>query len=72
MAIASNTGPYTLPPLAFDYDALEPVMDVATMRINHGKHHQAYVNSVNAALAEYATGSTLLIDGGEAASGGLA
>ena len=46
-------GPYILPPLRFAYDALEPVIDEATMRLHHGKHHQAYVDAVNAALARH-------------------
>ncbi|MGZ4393236.1 MAG: superoxide dismutase [Gaiellaceae bacterium] len=42
--------PYELPPLPYDYDALAPTIDEQTMRIHHGKHHQAYVTNVNAAL----------------------
>ncbi|HYG57675.1 MAG TPA: superoxide dismutase [Symbiobacteriaceae bacterium] len=41
---------YQLPPLPYDYTALEPHIDEQTMRIHHGKHHAAYVNNVNAAL----------------------
>lgn len=41
---------HTLPPLPYDYTALEPHIDEQTMRIHHGKHHQAYVNNLNAAL----------------------
>ena len=41
---------YTLPPLPYAYDALEPHFDALTMEIHHGKHHQAYVNNANAAL----------------------
>lgn len=41
---------YTLPPLPFDYNALEPHIDETTMRIHHGKHHQTYVTNLNAAL----------------------
>jgi superoxide dismutase, Fe-Mn family len=41
---------YTLPELGFAFDALEPHIDAKTMEIHHGKHHQAYVNNVNAAL----------------------
>jgi superoxide dismutase, Fe-Mn family len=43
--------PATLPPLPYAFDALEPVIDAMTMQIHHGKHHQAYVNNLNAALA---------------------
>jgi Fe-Mn family superoxide dismutase len=42
--------PYELPPLPYDYDALEPHIDEATMRVHHDKHHQAYVTNANAAL----------------------
>jgi len=41
---------YTLPPLPYAFDALEPHIDARTMEIHHGKHHQAYINNVNAAL----------------------
>ncbi|BDR10180.1 superoxide dismutase [Comamonas thiooxydans] len=47
---------YTLPPLAYDYAALEPHIDAQTMEIHYSKHHQTYVNNLNAALegSEYA------------------
>ncbi len=41
---------YTLPDLGFAFDALEPHIDAQTMQIHHDKHHQAYVDKVNAAL----------------------
>lgn len=41
---------HTLPPLPYAFDALEPHIDAQTMQIHHGKHHQAYVNNLNAAL----------------------
>ena len=41
---------FTLPPLPYGFDALEPHIDAKTMEIHHGKHHQAYVNNLNAAL----------------------
>lgn len=43
---------FTLAPLPYAADALEPVIDAETMRIHHGKHHQAYVDNLNKALAE--------------------
>jgi Fe-Mn family superoxide dismutase len=42
--------PFTLPPLPFASDALEPNIDKQTMEIHHGKHHAAYVNNLNKAL----------------------
>jgi Fe-Mn family superoxide dismutase len=41
---------HELPPLPYDYDALEPHIDARTMEIHHSKHHQAYVTNLNAAL----------------------
>ncbi|MFN2398898.1 MAG: superoxide dismutase [Gemmatimonadaceae bacterium] len=42
--------PHTLPQLPYDFGALEPHIDAKTMEIHHGKHHQTYVNNLNAAL----------------------
>jgi superoxide dismutase, Fe-Mn family len=42
---------FTLPPLPYDYDALEPYIDKLTMQIHHDKHHQAYVDNLNKAIA---------------------
>jgi len=44
---------HQLPPLPYDFAALEPHIDAQTMQIHHGKHHQAYVNNLNAALEKY-------------------
>src|SRR5436190_17872139 len=41
---------FTLPPLPYDFAALEPHIDAKTMEIHHDKHHQAYVNNLNAAI----------------------
>jgi len=41
---------FTLPPLAYDYAALEPHIDARTMEIHHTKHHQTYVTNLNAAI----------------------
>jgi superoxide dismutase, Fe-Mn family len=42
--------PYEVPPLPYDYAALEPHIDEQTMRLHHDKHHQAYVDKTNGAL----------------------
>ena len=44
---------HQLPPLPYAFDALEPHIDAQTMQIHHGKHHQAYVTNLNAALEKY-------------------
>jgi len=44
---------YTLPPLPYAFDALEPHIDARTMEIHHDKHHAAYVNNLNAALKDH-------------------
>jgi superoxide dismutase, Fe-Mn family len=41
---------YEVPPLPYDYDALEPTIDEQTMHLHHDKHHQAYVDKANGAL----------------------
>src|SRR6187399_2095308 len=43
---------YKLPPLGYDYDALEPFIDAETMKIHHDKHHAAYVSKLNTAVAK--------------------
>jgi superoxide dismutase, Fe-Mn family len=45
---------HELPPLPYDFGALEPHIDTQTMQIHHGKHHAAYVNNLNAALEKHA------------------
>jgi superoxide dismutase, Fe-Mn family len=52
-APAPPTGPFTLPPLPYAYEALEPSFDAATMHLHHDKHHQAYVNNLNVAAAAH-------------------
>ena len=44
---------FELPPLPYDYSALEPYIDTQTMQLHHDKHHAAYVNNLNAALEKH-------------------
>jgi len=53
---------YEVPPLPYDYDALEPHIDEQTMRLHHDKHHQAYVTNANAALESTEWGDTPVQD----------
>jgi Fe-Mn family superoxide dismutase len=50
-AYAQASGPFTLPPLGYAYEALEPNIDAQTMTIHHQKHHAAYVNNLNTIAA---------------------
>ncbi|MCU0786379.1 MAG: superoxide dismutase [Verrucomicrobia bacterium] len=47
------SGPFTLPPLPYACDALEPHIDARTMEIHHDKHHKAYVDNLNKAVAGF-------------------
>jgi superoxide dismutase, Fe-Mn family len=49
---SDSGGPYTLPPLPYDYADLEPHIDAQTMRIHHDRHHAGYVRNANNALAK--------------------
>jgi Fe-Mn family superoxide dismutase len=49
---AAPSGPFTLPPLPYSFDALEPHIDARTMEIHHDKHHATYVANLNKAIAE--------------------
>jgi Fe-Mn family superoxide dismutase len=51
-APATSGGSFTLPPLPYPLDALEPHIDARTMEIHHGKHHAAYVTNLNKAIAD--------------------
>lgn len=50
---SASGGPFTLPPLPYAYDALEPYIDARTMQIHHDKHHAAYVANLNKAVSGY-------------------
>src|SRR2546423_6868441 len=53
---------YELPPLPYDYSALEPYIDTQTMQLHHDKHHQAYVTAVNNALKDQSQFASLPIE----------
>ncbi|HWB95503.1 MAG TPA: superoxide dismutase [Bryobacteraceae bacterium] len=61
MASAANP-PFTLPKLPYAYDALEPYIDAQTMQIHHDKHHQAYIDNLNKAVAGDAALSKLTVE----------
>ena len=44
---------FELPPLPYDYAALEPTIDEATMKLHHDKHHQTYVTNLNGAVEKH-------------------
>ena len=49
-----QTYPFSLPPLGYEFGALEPFIDAETMELHHDKHHQAYVDNLNDALKDHA------------------
>jgi len=49
---AEPAGPFSVPPLPYGYNALEPYIDTETMQIHHDKHHATYVKNLNAAVAK--------------------
>jgi superoxide dismutase len=50
---AIAAAPFTLAPLPYDYNALEPYIDAQTMQLHHDKHHAAYVGNLNTALEKH-------------------
>lgn len=64
----AQDGMFSLPPLPYDYNALEPHIDSATMKFHHDFHHQAYINNLNKAMAGKDTVSLVsLMPGAKAA-----
>jgi superoxide dismutase, Fe-Mn family len=61
-ATGTPSGPFTLPPLPYQYDALEPFIDAETMHIHHDKHHAAYVANLNKAVGETPIFGSLAIE----------
>jgi Fe-Mn family superoxide dismutase len=61
-APAAATGPFTLPPLPYAYDALEPHIDARTMEIHHSRHHKAYVDNLNNAVSPFPSFNTWTIE----------
>ena len=53
---------FELPPLPYDYNALEPYIDTQTMQLHHDKHHQAYVTNANNALQGYDQFASMSVD----------
>ena len=62
LTLSGDFPPYELPKLGFEYSALEPHIDAQTMGIHYSKHHQAYVDKLNKALAENNVMGIKLID----------
>lgn len=59
---AAATTPFTLPPLPYALDALEPHIDARTMEIHHDRHHKAYVDNLNKAVAQMSVNSNLTVE----------
>ena len=59
---AAPTGPFTLPPLPYAYDALEPHIDAMTMQIHHDRHHAAYIANLNKAVTDFPDAAKMSVD----------
>lgn len=53
LGIKDSSGRFVLPPLGYDYAAMEPYIDEKTMQIHHNKHHQKYITTLNTALSKH-------------------
>ena len=62
IAVNEQANGYVLPPLPYGYGDLAPIIDEPTMRLHHDKHHQAYTDGINAALAKHPHWQGLPID----------
>ena len=58
----TSAGPFSLPPLPYATNALEPHIDARTMELHHGKHHAAYINNLNAALKDHSQVAAMPLD----------
>jgi len=58
----AQAAPYTVPPLPYSFDALEPYIDAKTMEIHHDKHHGAYVTNLNKAVEGHADLAKLSVE----------
>jgi len=69
-AADAPSGPFKLPPLPYDYKALEPAIDEATMKFHHDKHFNAYATNLNKALEGKEAGSIVELQKGAIKAGG--
>ncbi|MBC7830519.1 MAG: superoxide dismutase, partial [Hyphomicrobium sp.] len=59
---AQDDGPFKLPPLPYDFGALEPSIDAKTMELHHDKHHAAYVKKLNEAVKDHSKVAAMPIE----------
>ena len=59
---AEDNGPFKLPPLPYDFAALEPSIDAQTMELHHDKHHAAYVKKLNEAVKDHSKIAAMPLD----------
>jgi Fe-Mn family superoxide dismutase len=59
---AGETGPFKLPPLPYDFAALEPSIDAKTMELHHDKHHAAYVKNLNDAVKDHSQVASMKLE----------